>query len=182
MNIQKAPSTNALKFQDKAREMSRLMKGSAINTIKAGRILMEVQEGFRDGEHAFVDWIDHNFHLTRSTAYRWIEKTKKFEGRGMIELETMHPTALMQIASMSCPDEITAAVLLLHGRSPITDPAIVTQIMQEFDIQKTLTQGKENDGKATAKNIIKYIERMDLNKYTDQERGEIRTAWEAKLR
>jgi len=96
MNLQKRPTTNALKYRDKAAEMSRLITGSTISRIRAGRILIDVQRGFKTGETdgGFLEWLDYNFEMTKKTAYRWIEKTHKFQGIGMSLLETMHPTAL----------------------------------------------------------------------------------------
>lgn len=181
MNLQKAPSTNALRFRDKASEVSRLMKGSAINQIKTGRILMEVQQGFKGIEGAFLDWIDYNFHLEKRTAYRWIEKAKKFEGWGMLKLENMHPTALMLIANTKCPDEITQAALLQHSRAPITDPSGIKEIMREHDTQKSKGEGKGIDRQRTARHIINYIDEIEPSRYTHQEMLDIKTAWGKKL-
>ena len=180
--ITKRPSTNALKFQSQATEMSRLMRGSSISTIKAGRIMMTVNKGFNREENAFRAWIEHNFQLSLRTAYRWMEKTKKFEGIGMSQLENMHPTVLGTILAHNCPDDVTRDVLIEHSRQPITDPSSIRHIMQEADTQHQITEGKQNDGKSAAKNIINYINRIDTSKYTEQERIDMKAALEAKFK
>ena len=190
MELQAAPSTNALKFPQHVSQIGKLMKGTAANKIQIGRTLKQVQAGFRThpggNNPGFKEWLEYNFHLSPNTAYRYIDKALKFHGIAMSTIENMHPTALTMITTDACPDEVTEIALAHHCRVPINNIDIIQEIMREYETQKQLTQSNGPKGLSTQKkrpiqNVLKYIWQIDPVDYTDDEKAKIIEAVQKKL-
>lgn len=112
--IQLVYDYSAIDNGDQLQSIARRTKRAVINTVTnayvVGKNLGQAQEILKESGD-FTEWLDVEFGMSKSTAYRMIEVSQRWETRE--EVPNLSPSILYLIAPDSVPDEARAEVIEL---------------------------------------------------------------------
>lgn len=107
-NYAALPAEKAASALTAAERIRGRMQLAAESIIEVGRELAEQQSSMGRGN--FLSWIEYEFAMSQSTAYRFMDVHKKL-GSELPTVGSLAPTALYALAAPSTPEPVRAAVL-----------------------------------------------------------------------